>query len=211
LTRLTELVFHLKSPIFTGYDIVNLLPGKSTDSLYGLVKRAIASGEILHLRRSLYCLAPKYGKIIHPYSVAHMIYGPSYISLETALSFHGWIPEAVYAITSVSSKKSTEFNTPLGVFSYTRVPQDILYEGVNWGSPSEKYPTVMANPLKALCDYVYVHKQNWTAVSPLVKSLRVDWKNLEEIQSNQINYLMENYKSRRIRRFLSGLRKDLGL
>ncbi|MCF7974015.1 MAG: hypothetical protein K9N55_09385 [Phycisphaerae bacterium] len=211
MTRLTELVFHLKSPIFTTHDIANLLPGKSADSLYGLVKRAIACGEILHLRRGLYCLAPKFGKTIHPYSVAHVIYGPSYISLETALSFHGWIPEAVYTITSVSSKKSTGFDTRLGVFSYTRVPQHILYEGVNFSSSSESYPMLMANPLKALCDYIYVHKQNWTTVSPLVKSLRMDWQNLEEIQANQINDLMENYKSRRIQQFLSGLRKDLGL
>ena len=107
-----------------------MFPG-SEDSRYGLVKRALASGEIIRIRRGLYCLAPKYQKKgINLYALAQLVYGPSYVSLESALSWHGWIPEAVHAITGASFKKAKEFTTPLGVFRYDRVPQQVFYTEV---------------------------------------------------------------------------------
>ena len=37
---------------------------------------------------------------------ANRIYHPSYVSMETALSYYGLIPEAVYTITAVSTLKT---------------------------------------------------------------------------------------------------------
>jgi predicted transcriptional regulator of viral defense system len=150
------------------------IPG-SEDRRYGLVKRAIANGEIIHTRRGLYCLAPKYQKkTINLYALAQHVYGPSYIILESALSCHGWIPEAVYTMTSVSFKKAKEFNTTLGVFSYNRVPQKLFYAGVERLADEEGNIFLMAKPIKALSDYVYVQKKDWTGLKPVVESLRVE-------------------------------------
>ena len=114
MNKLTEKVFGLIPwSQFTTQDVATLFP-EGNDRRFGLVKRATASGEIIHIRRGLYCLASKYHKnSINLYALAQHVYGPSYVSLESALSWHGWIPKAIHAITNASFKKSKEFKTPL--------------------------------------------------------------------------------------------------
>ncbi|OHB45945.1 MAG: hypothetical protein A2Y13_05325 [Planctomycetes bacterium GWC2_45_44] len=212
MNKLTEKIFE-NAPYgcFTSQDVATLFP-ESEDKRYGLVKRAIAGGEIIHIRRGLYCLAPKYQKkSINLYALAQHIYGPSYISLESALSRHGWIPEAVYTLTSVSSGKSKEFQTPLGAFSYDSVPQKVFYAGVERLTDEAGNIFLMASPMKALADYVYVHKKDWAGLKPVVESLRIEPEEFESVTSEDINALIENYVSRRVQKFLKGLRKDLKL
>jgi hypothetical protein len=98
--------------------------------------------------------------------VAQRIHGPGYISLETALSHHAWIPEAVYAVTSASLDRSNEFDTPPGHFSFTRVPQETLYAEVSRVEKEDGDSFLLASPLKALADYVYVHKCDWNRSIP---------------------------------------------
>ena len=212
MNKLTEKIFE-NAPYgyFTSQDVATLFPG-SEDKRYGLVKRAIAGGEIINIRRGLYCLASKYQKkSINLYALAQHIYGPSYVSLESALSWHGWIPEAVYTLTSVSSGKSKEFKTPLGAFSYNRVPQKVFYTGVERLADEAGNIFLMASPMKALADYVYVHKKDWTDLKPAAESLRIELEEFESVTSGDLDSLIENYTSRRVQKFIKGLRKDLKL
>src|SRR3546814_12610637 len=57
-----------------------------------------------------------------PFLLANHIFGPSYVSVETALSYYGLIPERVYETTSMTTQAPRKFNTPLGTFTYTRLP-----------------------------------------------------------------------------------------
>ncbi|MCX5645217.1 MAG: hypothetical protein NTZ17_11125 [Phycisphaerae bacterium] len=196
---------------FTGQDVATLFPG-SENRRYGLVKRAIAAGEIVHIRRGLYCLASRHQqKSMNLYALAQHVYGPSYISLESALGWHGWIPEAVHAITSASFKKSKEFRTPLGIFSYDRVPQRVFYTEVERLVDASGNVFLMASPLKALADYVYVRKKDWTGIEPVVGSLRVEPEEFEQVTRATLEALIGNCSHSCVRRFLEGLRKDLHL
>jgi hypothetical protein len=194
--------------------------GGSSNRQFALLKRALKSGEVIRIHRGLYCLASKYlRRKPDPLVLAQRIHGPSYVSLETALSYHDWIPEAVYAITSASMDRSREFETPLGHFSFTRIPQKVFYtevtriekEGGSKTEPGfhvgESY--LMASPLKALADYVYAHRLDWVSAGPVIESLRVDESSLAGIKVETLERLLANYSSRRVRRFLEGLRKDL--
>jgi len=212
MNKLTEKVFeYAPDGDFTSHDVATLFPG-SEDRRYGLVKRAIASGEVIHICRGLYCLAPKYQKkSVNLHALAQHVYGPSYISLESALSWHGWIPEAVYTLTSVSFGKSKEFNTPLGVFSYIHVPQKILYNGVERMTDEDENIFLMAAPIKALADYVYVHKKDWIGLKPVTESLRVEPEEFESVALRDIELLIDNYASRRVKEFIKGLKRDLKL
>ena len=211
MNRLTELMFEIAPHgYFTTQETAALFPG-SADRRYGLVKRALAGGQLMHIRRGLYCLAPRYQKKkINPYALAEHIHGPSYISLESALSWHGWIPEAVYTLTSVSLGKSKEFRTPLGVFSYTRVPQRILYAGVERLVDEAGDVFFMASPIKALADYVHVHRKDWTGLQPVLEDLRIEPDEMGAVTVDEIDLLLENYSSTRVTRFLRGIRKELG-
>ena len=212
MNRLTQKLIEFPHPgVFSGQDLATLLPG-GDNSRQALIKRAIAAGELIHIRRGLYCLAPLYQKVHqNPYSIAQHIYGPSYISLESALQWHGWIPEAVYTYTSASFKNSRDFETPLGLFSYRRIPQKVFYTGVKQVIDENGCAFLMATPLKALADYVYAHKRDWSGIEPVVKSLRVEPEELEQLTAEEFDALLPNYNSRRVQRFCKGLRKDLKL
>jgi hypothetical protein len=181
--------------------------GGSPDRQFSLLKRAMAAREVVRIHRGLYCLASKYlQQKINPLVLAQRIYGPSYISLETALSYHGWIPEAVYAVTSTSLGRSREFDTPMGHFSFTRVPQQTFYAEVTRVEEKDGGSFLLAAPLKALADYVYVHKHNWRSSQPVIESLRVDENSLASVSPASFDRLLANYPARRVQRFLKGLR-----
>ena len=88
-------------------------------------------------------------------TAANLIYGPSYISLQFALSFHGLIPETAVQVTSVTFKKTRRYHTPLGDFIYRSVsfkyyPYGILRQGEALGAPY-----LIACPEKAVMDMLY--------------------------------------------------------
>lgn len=88
--------------------------------------------------------------------IANRINDMSYISLETALSYYGLIPEAFYQIKSVSTKKTKSFNTKIADFSFNSISGRLF-----WGYSlikSDKYSILMATPEKALIDFLYLTK-----------------------------------------------------
>lgn len=196
-------------PVFTTMVLASLVSG-SKDTRYALVKRAIADGDLIRIKKGLYTLSPLYRKgTLNPYCVSHMVLSLSYISVETALSNWGWIPEAVRTITAVSSSASKEFMTPIGHFTYEKVPQKTLFAGVERMQDASGNVWFQAIPLKALADYVYLHGCDWTSSEPLVESLRIDSESLEEIVEADFIELEGNYANRRVVRFLEGLKKEL--
>ena len=180
--------------------------------LDALLKRAVGRGEIRRIVRGLYCLDNRYLRSqVNPLELAQRIQGPSYISLESGLSYHGWIPEAVYAITSASMERSRSFDTPLGVFSFTRIPQSQFYAGISRIESEDGGSFLMASPLKALADYVYARRCPWDSAAPVLESLRVDERSLAELKADDFEPLMNLYRAGHVQRFLTGFRKDLGL
>lgn len=209
MNRVTQHFFNAPTGVFTQPEVAVVVDG-SDFSRHGLVKRALANGEILDIRRGLYCLAPRYQKKpVSVYGLAQRVYGPSYISLETALRYHGWIPEAVYACTCVSAGRAKEFLTPLGLFSYQRVPQRTFYADVERCVDPNGNTWFMASPVKALADYVYVHRPSWTTVDEASASLRIEADELASALPEQLDALAENYSNCRVRRFLAAWKEAL--
>ena len=209
MQTLTEIALErAQRGVFTRQEMASWLGG-SPGRQFSLLKRALAA-EVVRIHRGLYMLADKYlREKVDPLVLAQRLHGPSYISLETALDRHGWIPEAVYTVTSVSMDRAREFDTPLGRFSYTRVPQRTLYAGVRRVENGRGGSFLLASPLKALADFVYVHKRDWDTARPVVASLRVDGGSLAGVGAEEFDELLGNYSSQRVRRLLTGLRKDL--
>ncbi len=196
-------------PYLSDTELVSLLSG-TPDSRYSKVKRLLAQDKLLHIRRGLYCLTPELGYFTkpHPFELAQHIYGPSFISLESALSFHQLIPETVYSFTSVTTKRSKEFQTPLGVFAYLHLPLEHFYLGVERIQENGR-PFFLATPWRAICDYVYCYRKDWTDLQPLLESLRIDRENLPTIRNEFLQLLDEYYHHRRLSRFLKGIQRDL--
>jgi predicted transcriptional regulator of viral defense system len=89
--------------------------------------------------------------------IANKIFDPSYVSLEMALSYYGLIPESVYSITSITSKKAYKLASPLGQFNYRKIKPESMfgYKLVNYQNHSFK----IAEIEKAILDYFYVNSK----------------------------------------------------
>ncbi|MCL2529790.1 MAG: hypothetical protein FWE41_05605 [Coriobacteriia bacterium] len=85
--------------------------------------------------------------------IANHLYGPSYVSLESALQEYGLIPEAVYSTESVTARRSKQYATQLGAFHYHRVPSNYYSIGVTRQKTQAGYNYLIASPEKALCDH----------------------------------------------------------
>lgn len=197
--------------IFTFGDVVNQFPDASRAAVYCQVQRLLKSGEAVQVRRGLYHLSPDvFDKLVSVGALANLIYGPSYVSFEYALAYHGWIPEAVRNCGSVTSLRPRQFETPHGRFSYTLIKQSPLLAGVVTGDEGGG-AFLVASPLKALADLVSARRLDWKGCRPIVESLRVEPEDLESLGAADFETLEGVYRSRRAGDFLSGLRKELGV
>ena len=109
MQALTEqLLFHpLRERILDEGQLANIVGG-SPARRYGLVNRALQAGELQRLMRGLYVLPQRFRQTcLHPFVIAQRLQATSYISFETALAWHGWIPEAVYSTASVTPGRKT--------------------------------------------------------------------------------------------------------
>jgi predicted transcriptional regulator of viral defense system len=107
------------------------------------------------LRRGLYAFTEEKNKI-DMMTLATKIYFPSYVSLETALGCHGIIPEAVFTTTSVTTRKTKEFKTPWGNFSYQKIKKESF--GGFETKMLNKISFNLALPEKALVDFFYLNR-----------------------------------------------------
>ena len=123
------------------------------------------------LRRGL-CIIADIKDDVDVMIFATKIYQPSYISMETALSFYGIIPEAVFTTTSVTTRKTKEFKTPMGNFSYQKIKKEAFggFETKNENGISYK----LALPEKALIDFFYLNKNILDGSQEQFKSYRFD-------------------------------------
>ena len=142
--------------------------------------------------------------------LANLIYGPSYISLDYALSYHGLIPERVETVTSVTLGRSRTFTTPYGMFSYRRLSQSRYAVGGLLAEHGD-LSFLIASPEKALADKVWADKRN------SLGGLRICWTTCgwippDWLSSTAIAYAIARaYDSRklyRLMRYLQTLREQ---
>lgn len=127
-----------------------------TAEVAGWLSRWVSTGKLLQLRRRIYAVpAARRRRAPHAFETANLLVRPSYVSLESALSFHGLIPEAVFTTTSITSSRPVLHRTPLGDFDYRHVSGSLF-----WGyHNTEVAPGVnafVAIPEKALLDLIYL-------------------------------------------------------
>jgi hypothetical protein len=118
------------------------------------LSRWVKGGRLLQLRRGLYALAPPYRKVKpHPFLVANRLVPGSYVSLQSALAYHGLIPEHVPVTTSVTTGRPQRRESPLGSFLYHHVRPDLL-SGYRLEKLGDGQEALVATPTKALADLV---------------------------------------------------------
>jgi len=112
------------------------------------------NGSLIRLKRGMYVVSPSVsGKLVSVELTANHIYGPSYVSMESALRFYGLIPENVHTVKSMTVKRSREFNNLIGRFNYIYCDTAYYVIGIDQ-KIDENNNILIASPEKALCDLI---------------------------------------------------------
>jgi hypothetical protein len=180
------------------------------------ITKMLADGSIIRIKKGLYCFGEAFRRgVLSRGYIANLIYGPSYVSLASALSFYSLIPERVETVTSVTTSRSRQFETPFGFFSYRHLSESRYTTGATINiSENAKY--MIASPEKALVDTIWLDRRFsgrtlscFTAY--LVDDLRVDMKALHQLDISRFFDIAHAYKSPKIRKFIRYLETQKGL
>lgn len=200
----TSLITHsqLKSLLEKSYSNVN-------DKIANLVKR----GDLISLKKGFYVFSIPYRThSLDLIAVANDLYAPSYISFEYALSMHGMIPERVSEITSATTKNNKLYETPIGRFSYKKIPLKAYFLGVDWSFDELEGGRFFATPEKALCDKIRYDRGIGTfsqkqMLDYLYEDLRIDFVKPLDVQ--MIEEIAEAYRSRNLRTLAILIKKGI--
>lgn len=178
------------------------------DKITSLMKQEV----IIRVKKGVYVFGKAWRR--HPYSLetlANLIYGPSYISLEYALKFYGLIPEQVCTMTSVTPGRSHRFFTPVGNFSYWKIPMTAFASGMDLLQNTSGSTYLMAVPEKALTDKMQSERglpirSREDIEGYLVGNLRMDIDDLSQLSAKRIEEYAVLYRSQKVRNLAAFIR-----
>ena len=166
------------------------------------VTRLLRSGAIIRVKKGLYVFGPEYRRQpICKESLANFIYGPSYISLEYALSYYGMIPERVEWITSMTSQRNKLFETALGTFSYKHIHPKKYSVGVELRQIDPLHSVYFASRETALADIIAPVSDITSAdelYKHLLENLRIDEGDLHALNQDAVAAIAKSYRNRRV-------------
>lgn len=160
-------------PVFSTLDIRKYDPGFNVRNLVRWQDKRY----LLRIRNNWYTFSDQRWEEVLLFWAANRIYAPSYISLESALSYYHLIPEGVFSIQSVSPLKTNLFQTPIGNFQYSNV-KPFWFFGYQMVKIQQFYAAV-AEPEKALLDLLYLRPELETAVQ--FEALRLNMFELKSL------------------------------
>jgi predicted transcriptional regulator of viral defense system len=192
-------------PIFSLQDVQKIAPNFYRIQLDRWQKK----GYIKRIKKEYYYFTDReIDQNFHFYS-SNKIYSPSYISLEKAFQYYDFIPEEIFQITSVSSKKTTKFTTSLGNFSYRHIKPSIFfgYRMIDYG----KQKILLAEPEKAVLDYLYLNPRLKAADD--FREIRINKQEfLEIIDFTKLQRYLKAFENKslssRVKIFLNTVKND---
>ncbi len=163
------------------------------------ITRFLLDGSIIRVKKGLYVFGENYRKgLICKESLANLIYGPSYISLESALSYHGLIPERVEQMTSMTCLRSKNFQTPIGIFTYNHLILKKFSIGVTTIKVDRYHQFLIATPEKALVDRIAFYKNlkaKEDVYAFICEGLRIEEENLAKLKVSLLKEIEQIYNN----------------
>lgn len=172
------------------------------------VKRESYAKNLFRLTRGLY----ETDRNVNPIFLAAPILSPSYISFEYALSYYGFIPERVVAITSASLqvRKNKTFNNDFGRFEYSDIPPSAFSSGLVF-IESNGHIAKIASKEKAICDSLYKWRKtkNIKELKELIfEDKRIDEDEFNFLDFNELIRIAELYKDINLKLLIKLIRKE---
>jgi predicted transcriptional regulator of viral defense system len=198
--------------VFSVQDIKKQFPSMN---LMNLV-RWQEKGYIFRLRNQWYAFNDIESHENFEWLAANLMYAPSYISLHTALSWYNLIPEMIASTTSVTTRKTNNFSTPLGAFDYHRIKPEIfgfgyVLENVDayMGERGNSRKIMVASPQKAILDFFYINSFYNSEID--MEDLRLNETELLKTVNNEFYKFLARYESRALECRIRLMTKTYGL
>jgi len=183
-----------EEPVFSS--ALLMTPEEKPADVQKQLSRWSKAGKLLQLRKGVYALAPPYRKSVPvPFLVANHLKPASYVSLQSALAYHGMIPEHVPEVTSVTTGRPERLETPLGRFSFRHVKKSLFF-GYRQVEIAARQEAFVALPEKSLLDLVYLTPEADTAA--YLEGLRL--QNLESLHTSRLLEMAERFGSPKLMR-----------
>lgn len=169
-------------------------------------------GLIIKLRRGLYILN-KNDRKIEPSRIflANALYSPSYVSTTYAFGYYDLIPEKVEDVTSITTKKTFKFTNPFGTFVYQHLKTDLFF-GFTEIKEENGFPVLIAEPEKAMLDFIYLNLQDFKAREKDIFSLSYRFQNLDILKKKKLIDFAKRYENKGIldvvKNLLSFMKED---
>lgn len=167
---------------------------RPNDKINELVKSEL----LTTVKRGLYVPGPK-SKVAAPelFLIANHLWGPSYISMESALSYWGYIPERVYETSSITIKNTRVFNTKIGRFSFTHADFPHCSFGLKTIQLTPKQSIMIGSPEKAICDKIITTsgillRSTNQVIDFLIEDMRMEEEKLKELDLSEISNWIDN-------------------
>lgn len=154
--------------LFFGYQVRRLFPGETPDSINVQLSRWANAGKLLRLKRDVFLFPDG---TIDEFVVAGLLRSPSYVSLESALSAQGTIPDVAVHTTSVTTRAPKTIRTPRGVFIYRHLKPELFFGFVKRQDPASGRYYDIAEPEKALLDLIYIRNIRSLASERIVRNM----------------------------------------
>ena len=178
------------------------------------ISELLKSKELVSIRRGLYIIGPEMDlPTPEPFLIANHLRGPSYVSLESALSYWNMIPERVYEVSSVTIKTSKTYKTPVGRFRYQQLRTPYYSYGIKNIKYSPKQTMLIASPEKALCDKIVLTPNiNLRSIKQtqefLLEDIRIDSEILSSLDIKVMeSWILNTPKKSSIKMLVKSLKK----
>lgn len=173
-------------------------------------------GYIIKLRNRWYAFNDAESSENMEWLAANLIYSPSYISLHTALSWYNLIPEMIATTTSVTTRKTNKFSTPLGSFDYHSIKPELFGFGYVLedmdpirGKLGKSRKIMLASRQKAILDFFYIN--NYYNTEKDIEDLRLNETELQQIINDEFYQNLGRYQSNALERRIRKLTKIYSL
>lgn len=165
------------------------------------ISRMVRAGELIRLKNGFFLITEKIEEAPPPYEqIANLLYGPSYISFEWALSYYKMIPEGVYVVTCATATKSKIYTTPIGTFDYTSLSHYRYAIGIDQ-KENEAGRFLIATPEKALADLIHLKSKKLEGkelLADLIEARRIDQDILKNLSKSHLMEIADNYRSKAV-------------
>lgn len=197
---------HFQTPYVEAKNLLPFLSDYSNPRDF--IARLVKSGQLIRLKNGFFLIAKKIKDSPVPFeSVSNLLYGPSYVSLEWALSSYGMIPEGVYIITCVTISQSKSFSTTIGTFDYTYLNHTRYAIGMDQKETSQgRY--LIATPEKALADLVHFKSHKLSKkdlLIDLIEARRIEEENLKTLDKKLMQEIASCYRSQAVHELVNVL------